>query len=43
MLIKYIYIKKYKLYNDIKENVDENVLEFFKFDGIVGGLLGSKS
>lgn len=38
-----VYIKKYKLYNDIKENVDENVLEFFKFDDIVGGLLGSKS
>ena len=38
-----VYIKKYNLYKDIKENVDENVLNFFKFDDIVGELIGSES
>lgn len=36
-----VYVKKYGLYKDIKENVDENILEFFKFDDIVGDLIGS--
>lgn len=34
-----VYIKKYDLYKDIKENVDESVLEFFKFEDIVGELI----
>jgi len=31
-----VYIKKYGLYKDIKENINKEVLEFFKFDEIVG-------
>ena len=38
-----VYIQKYDLYKDIKENVNENVLDFFKFDDIVGEVIGSKS
>ena len=36
-----VYIKKYGLYKDIKENVNQYVLEFFKFDDIVGELIES--
>ena len=36
-----VYIKKYGLYNDIKENVNKEVLDFFKFDDIVGESLSS--
>lgn len=38
-----VYIKKYNLYKDIKENINEKVLEFFKFDDIVGEVIGSES
>ncbi len=38
-----VYIEKYGIYEDIKENVDEGVLEFFKFDDIAGELIGDKS
>ena len=38
-----VYIKKYDLYKDIKENVNQDVLEFFKFDDIVGEVIGSQS
>jgi glycosyltransferase involved in cell wall biosynthesis len=38
-----VYIEKYGIYEDIKENVDEDVLEFFKFDDIAGELIGDKS
>ena len=38
-----VYIKKYNLYKDLKENINENVLEFFKFDDIVGEVIGSES
>ncbi len=34
------YMKKYNLYKDIKENVDQDVLEFFKFDDIVDEVIG---
>lgn len=34
-----VYIKKYGLYNDIKENVNSEILEFFKFDEIVSEIL----
>ena len=34
-----VYIKKYGLYNDIKENVTPDVLEFFKFEEIVEDML----
>ena len=33
-----VYIQKYDLYNDIKENVNASVLEFFKFEDIVAEL-----
>lgn len=36
-----VYIKKYGLYKDIKENVNEEVLDFFKFDDIVNELTKS--
>lgn len=36
-----VYIKKYGLYEDIKENIDDNVLDFFKFDEIVAEVLSS--
>ena len=38
-----VYIEKYGIYEDIKENVNEDVLEFFKFDDIAGELIGDKS
>lgn len=38
-----VYIEKYGIYEDIKENVDEGVLEFFKFDDIAGELISDKS
>lgn len=31
-----VYIKKYGLYDDIKENIDKEVLDFFKFEELVG-------
>lgn len=34
-----VYIKKYGLYKDIKENINNNVLEFFEFDDIVSELI----
>ena len=34
-----VFIKKYGLYKDIKDNVNENILEFFKFEDIVGELI----
>ena len=34
-----VYIKKYNLYKDIKENINEKVLEFFKFDDIVADMV----
>lgn len=34
-----VYIKKYGLYKDIKENVNKEVLDFFKFDDIVSELI----
>lgn len=34
-----VFIKKYGLYKDIKNNVNENILEFFKFEDIVGELI----
>ena len=36
-----VYIKKYGLYEDIKENVNQEVLEFFKFDDIVSEVVRS--
>ena len=36
-----VYIKKYGLYKDIKENIDKEVLEFFKFDDIVADVIKS--
>ena len=36
-----IYIKKYGLYKDIKENISGDVLGFFKFENIVDELIGS--
>ena len=35
------YITKYRLYKDIKEIINENVLDFFKFDDIVDEALAS--
>ena len=37
------YIEKYGLYEDIKENVSETILEFFKFDDIVNEILSSNA
>lgn len=37
-----VYIKKYGLYNDIKENIPQSVLDFFKFDEIVTDVLKSE-
>lgn len=34
-----VYIKKYGLYKDIKENINNEVLEFFKFDELVAEVL----
>ena len=34
-----VYLKKYNLYEDIKENVDENFLNFFKFEDIATDLI----
>ena len=34
-----VYIKKYNLYKDIKENIGENILNFFKFEDIVAELI----
>lgn len=34
-----VYINKYGLYKDIKENVNKNVLEFFKFEDMAAKLL----
>lgn len=36
-----VYIKKYGLYKDIKENIHQDVLDFFKFDEIVSDALES--
>jgi len=33
------FVKEYKLYDDIKENVDKNILNFFKFEEIIAELL----
>ena len=33
-----VYIKKYGLYKDIRNNVDEEILHFFEFDDIVNEL-----
>ncbi len=38
-----VFIKKYGLYKDIKDNVNDDYLEFFKFDDIVGEVIGSES
>lgn len=37
-----VYMKKYGLYNDIKENVPNEILEFFKFEDIVGEVIESQ-
>lgn len=34
-----VYIKKYGLYKDIKENINKDVLDFFRFEEIVEGIL----
>ena len=36
-----VYIQKYGLYKDIKDNVDKETLDFFKFDEIVSEILSS--
>ena len=36
-----VYIQKYRLYKDIKENVDKDILDFFKLDDIVCEILSS--
>ena len=38
-----VYIEKYGLYEDIKENVSETIREFFKFDDIVNEILSSNA
>lgn len=38
-----VYIEKYGLYKDIKENVDAKILDFFKFDDIVNEILSSNT
>lgn len=38
-----VYFKKYGLYKDIKENVPDRLLKFFKFDDIISEVLGSGS
>ena len=38
-----VYIKEYGIYKDIKENVDKNVLDFFKFDDIMDEIISSQS
>ena len=37
-----VYIKEYGIYRDIRENVDKDVLDFFKFDDIVDEIIGSE-
>ena len=36
-----VFIKKYGLYKDIKNNVNENILEFFKFEDIVAEVIAN--
>lgn len=36
------YMKKYGLYKDIKENIPNEILEFFKFEDIVGEVIESQ-
>lgn len=36
-----VYLKKYGLYKDIKQNIPQDVLDFFKFDEIVSDVLES--
>lgn len=38
-----VYIKKYGLFKDIKENVDEDILEFFEFYDIVSKILNNEN
>ena len=37
------YMKKYGLYKDIKENIPNEILEFFKFEDIVGEVIESQA
>ena len=36
-----VFIKKYGLYKDIKDNVNEDFLEFFKFEDIVAEVIAN--
>lgn len=38
-----VYMKKYGLYNDIKENVPDEILEFFKFEDILVDVIESQA